>query len=216
MSVETVSKGFTELFRNGFSLYDETVSILLILNFIKWNPVVNPNMGKSIAKQIEELPKNFKYVEQLRASIESFANYLPNGFETVWERFDNHSSKVQPIGLDLDLEKEKDSNFFCAEPKKILDSTPEMLPENVFLEIPTNMKGRIFVVTEEQVREWEPVYPALDVKAEVRMAAAWLDANPANRKTLRGMKRFLVGWLNRSQDKAKRLPGPPEKPDWMK
>lgn len=31
---------------------------------------------------------------------------------------------------------------------------------------------------------------------------AWLDSNPKNRKTERGIKRFITGWLGRAQDKA--------------
>ena len=33
----------------------------------------------------------------------------------------------------------------------------------------------------------------------------WLEANPNNRKTKKGIERFVVAWLNRSQDKAPRV-----------
>ena len=33
----------------------------------------------------------------------------------------------------------------------------------------------------------------------------WLNANPKNRKTRKGVERFIVAWLNRSQDKAPRI-----------
>ena len=33
----------------------------------------------------------------------------------------------------------------------------------------------------------------------------WLNANPKNRKTRKGIERFIVAWLNRSQDKAPRV-----------
>ena len=33
----------------------------------------------------------------------------------------------------------------------------------------------------------------------------WLNANPKNRKTRKGIERFIVSWLNRSQDKAPRI-----------
>ena len=36
----------------------------------------------------------------------------------------------------------------------------------------------------------------------------WLKANPKNRKTRKGIERFIVAWLNRSQDKAPRVAVP--------
>lgn len=50
----------------------------------------------------------------------------------------------------------------------------------------------------------------MDVGREVRAAFDWLWANPKNRK--KNLKRFLVGWLEREQDKAPRaaVPRPTE------
>lgn len=49
---------------------------------------------------------------------------------------------------------------------------------------------------------WSRAYPALDVVAEVNRAAAWLYANPSNRKS--DYVRFLTNWLARAQDRAPR------------
>jgi hypothetical protein len=46
------------------------------------------------------------------------------------------------------------------------------------------------------------LYPAVDVPAECRKALAWIEANPTKRKTARGMKRFLNGWMSRCQDRG--------------
>ena len=58
-------------------------------------------------------------------------------------------------------------------------------------------------LTDEQVSVWSGAYPAVKVPAEILKAAAWLDANPANKKS--DYKRFLNGWLSRAQDKAPRV-----------
>lgn len=55
-------------------------------------------------------------------------------------------------------------------------------------------------LTTEQIAIWAGAYPAIDVPAQIKKAAAWLDANPANKKS--NYKRFLNGWLSRAQDKA--------------
>lgn len=55
-------------------------------------------------------------------------------------------------------------------------------------------------LTQTQIKTWQNIYPNLDVTAECHRARAWTDAG--RRKTAAGMKRFLVGWLNRSTDKG--------------
>jgi hypothetical protein len=61
------------------------------------------------------------------------------------------------------------------------------------------------------VAEWELAYPRLDVGAELTRACVWLDANPGRRKTQTGMRRFLVAWLARTEDKRSRANPPPTK-----
>jgi len=58
--------------------------------------------------------------------------------------------------------------------------------------------GRAFV------EELERLYPAVDVEQELWEMRGWLIANPDRRKTLRGIKRFITGWLSREQDRAGR------------
>ncbi len=52
-------------------------------------------------------------------------------------------------------------------------------------------------LTQKQIDEWQELYPSLDVSACCRKAFAWAEANPAKRKTAKGMPAFLVNWLNR-------------------
>lgn len=54
----------------------------------------------------------------------------------------------------------------------------------------------------EQVEHWSTLYPDLDVTTECRKALAWIEAN--QRKTARGMPRFLNGWLSRCNDAPNR------------
>ena len=57
------------------------------------------------------------------------------------------------------------------------------------------------------VKEMEACYPAVDVRAELLKAKAWLINNPANRKTVGGMHRFIGNWLGREQNRAVRKEG---------
>ena len=61
---------------------------------------------------------------------------------------------------------------------------------------------KIHGITPELLSYWREMYPALDVEAELKKASTWLDGNRKNRKT--NLKRFLVNWLNKAQDRAPR------------
>lgn len=63
----------------------------------------------------------------------------------------------------------------------------------------------MYPISQEKVDEWQSVYQAIDVKNELEKMKCWLNANPKNRKTRKGIERFIVAWLNRSQDKAPRV-----------
>jgi uncharacterized protein YdaU (DUF1376 family) len=49
---------------------------------------------------------------------------------------------------------------------------------------------------------WKQAYPALSLDAELSKAAAWIIANPKNKKS--NYARFLTNWLTRAQDHAPR------------
>lgn len=57
-------------------------------------------------------------------------------------------------------------------------------------------------VTLADIAEWEQAYPRIDVMAELRKARAWSVANPSQRKTPRGVGKFLNGWLSRAAERA--------------
>lgn len=65
--------------------------------------------------------------------------------------------------------------------------------------------GNYHLVTCEDVKKYRDLYPAVDVDQEFRKMIGWLDANPKNRKTPRGIGKFINGWLCRAQDSARPL-----------
>lgn len=60
----------------------------------------------------------------------------------------------------------------------------------------------VWALTEGQATTWEGSFPGIDVRRECRQAQAWLEASPSRKKTAKGMARFLVGWLGRSQNRG--------------
>lgn len=66
--------------------------------------------------------------------------------------------------------------------------------------------GTDYPVSQQLLDELAPLYPAVDVVQELRAMKGWLIGNPANRKTRRGVLRFITSWLSRAQDRAPRVP----------
>lgn len=64
-------------------------------------------------------------------------------------------------------------------------------------------KGTFQGITEDDELRWQEAYPAVPIPPAISQAAAWLKANPANRKS--NYERFLVNWFKRDQDKASRV-----------
>ncbi|VFR31969.1 Replication protein O [plant metagenome] len=67
--------------------------------------------------------------------------------------------------------------------------------------------GSEFGITATQAAEWSAAYPTLDLPAELLRMRAWLQARPQNLKTRRGIRAFVVSWLNRSLTPRAAAPG---------
>ncbi len=77
-------------------------------------------------------------------------------------------------------------------------STPDIKP---VITLTLNDKSE-YAVFENQLKEWQELYQNVNVMQELRKMKGWLNANPAKRKTKKGIKRFINSWLSRSVDKA--------------
>lgn len=62
--------------------------------------------------------------------------------------------------------------------------------------------GSSYDVTVDLVAELRETYPNVDISRELSKMRQWCLANPARRKTRRGVRRFINGWCSRAEDKA--------------
>lgn len=90
--------------------------------------------------------------------------------------------------------------------KKSFESAPKSPPpsvaeEPVFIRIFAN-DGSEYPVPVSFVEEMKKLYPAVDVEQQLREMRAWSIGNPSKRKTAKGMRKFMTGWLGRAQDKG--------------
>lgn len=96
---------------------------------------------------------------------------------------------------DTVTEKEKDNgiNTVCPELNKF--------PPAPVIEIVLN-DGSNYQVSETDYAYYMQLYPAVDIMVELRKMAGWCYSNTKNRKTRRGIQRFINSWLSREQDRC--------------
>jgi hypothetical protein len=71
------------------------------------------------------------------------------------------------------------------------------------LVFPVSGNDKDWLLSEAFLEEQRPLYPGVDVLLECKKALQWVKANPTRKKTSRGMPKFLIGWLERSQNKSR-------------
>lgn len=127
--------------------------------------------------------------------------------------------------IEIDKDKEIENKYICPEvnsgqpqPKAEIEpscSKAELKVEtepaqaDVFIKLPL-INGDDYLVTKEYVKELKELYPAVDVEQALRSMRGWLGSHPKNKKTPRGIKRFITGWISRYQDEASRVPDKPK------
>lgn len=62
--------------------------------------------------------------------------------------------------------------------------------------------GKKYPIYEDEIEHWKELYPAVDVNQAIRTMIGWLEGSTSRLKTMGGMKRFINGWLGRSQDSS--------------
>ena len=88
------------------------------------------------------------------------------------------------------------NNTFCSEPET---TAPNLSGIKLVLNDKT-----LYDVPLAKIESWREAYPAVDIEQELQKMRVWLDGNPTKRKTRRGIERFIVNWLSRSQDSGGR------------
>lgn len=131
-----------------------------------------------------------------------------NGNQTITEEKPNRNQTITKAKPNLENKKpnvnenvnenvnvNEKTNTSCPEPEKSAPDSPTAI------EFILN-DGSMYSVTENDVVNYQQLYPGIDCMAELRKIVGWCDANPKNRKTRAGAKRFVNAWLSRAQDRA--------------
>lgn len=103
---------------------------------------------------------------------------------------------------EADIKKEKEASLpFAPSPT---DSSPAEPPVLVF-PVTGDREQPEWGLTAKKLEEYRETWPTLDVEASARSALQWCRDNPGQRKTARGMPRFLGTWFRSDIDKSRNL-----------
>lgn len=166
--------------------------------------------NQTVSDENPKKPNGFSEETQKNRSVFEQNPEKPNGF------FEKPKKTLLNLNLNLEEEKKKEeslrSSSFCAEVEKPTSSPnvesvhiadTDLLPfEQPVVRLPL-VDGTAASFMQAEVDHWQELYPACDVMGELRKMQGWLESNPKNRKTARGIKRFITGWLSRAQDRAR-------------
>ena len=130
----------------------------------------------------------------------SMANAIPIAKQMP---YDCHSTALAKNGkLNKTKLNQTKLNKTKANNTKELSTEPSRdasMQEPVFIKLPLN-DGTEHLVTEKDLQRYAELYPAVDIKQDLRNMAGWLEANPTKRKTKNGVRRFITNWLARTQN----------------
>ncbi len=82
--LEKVTTTFQELIETHFVKFDIRTNWILILPFLKSNPIVNVNQGRCVEKLCHQMPTDFILLIDLIDILRSFEKYLPVDFFERW------------------------------------------------------------------------------------------------------------------------------------
>ncbi len=86
--------------------------------------------------------------------------------------------------------------------KNIKNEITILLP-NLFYEIPLIKRDGNHIVTLLDIKEFEEIYPGIDVKRELIKCRKWNIDNPKKRKTRSGIKKHLSVWMDNAQNRVR-------------
>ena len=95
--------------------------------------------------------------------------------------------------------KVKENKVNKSKVNNISSEQVELATEPTIIALPM-IDGNDYPICQSQIDDWADVFPAVDILADLKRMRAWLNANPTKRKTPRGIKRFIVTWLSKTQD----------------
>lgn len=203
-SVEAFDKAFEEVFEKGMAKADFKSKLMWLPNAIKHNKPESPNVVLSWGKEFDMLPEcelKDEILQELKILIYKLGESFKKAFDKAFGEALRQAVAKTMANQEQEQEQEQDLKRSCAEPKNLASTQQVESEEIIFIELISNT-GDLVTVKNSKVTELENLFPAVDVRQELRNMAAWLDGSPKYRKTVNGMMKFVTNWLIKQQNKC--------------
>ena len=152
--------------------------------YLKENGAYTLNKDKAVSSLVTSGKPNDTHLDTIG---------IPDGNQMDTNGYTNDNQMDTWLTQDR-IGKESIKKYICPEPGK-----PAPGCSDIFLPL---VDGAFYNVPEDRINNWSKAFPAVDVEHELRKMLTWLDSNPKNQKTARGVNRFINGWLSRTQDRG--------------
>lgn len=173
-SSERVSKGLEELSQKGFITYNYETNMILVINFLKYNPLENPNQIKGAMKTLGTLPTDTIDIEFIEV-LEGLGDLLSPLIDEVYKQFGKGSERVSK-GYGKQEEEEEEVEVEV----EVIETTPY---QDKYINILRNIKD--YPLDLEKDIEYMDImkerYPTLDLVQAIEKFSSYIFDNPFNK-----------------------------------
>ena len=122
--------------------------------------------------------------------------HLDNEWTTDGQQVDNERTTDGHILRIKESKKErtKEKKTSCPELPRTEPAEPPVMT------FPTVGEPKEWILIQSKIDQYQETYPGIDALSECRRARQWCIDNKTDRKTAKGMTKFLNGWMSRSQN----------------
>ena len=136
-------------------------------------------------------------------SLDKENNYHLDRLETIEEEPKTQlATKWQPNGNQMATEDRIGKDSIGKDSINTIAPTSADIDAEVFDKMPC-LSDKEHIIYRTDVETYKSRFPNIDVEQELRNAIAWVEANPKNKKTLSGAKRYITNWLIKSQNRSR-------------
>lgn len=188
----------------GMVKADLKARVFWLPNAAAHNPPASVNVIKSWSRAFELLPDcdlKWQAWDSLQATCYAVSEAMGKAYDMAMP-LPKDKAKPLPSGIQKAVNSKqilKPKNIMSGAEKAQPQTRAPVPPEEIFISLPL-VGGVTHPVTLDYVARRAVLYPAVDIRQELRNMFGWLESNPSKRKTPNGIKKFITTWLQKCQD----------------
>jgi hypothetical protein len=201
---KNIHQALKELTNVNFLSMDFEHGWILIHSFLEWNPIENGNQAKHIIKLFEKISADLRIYPKLIEILETLSELFEQGFrnrlQTLSKELRQSSESLSKPFRNQEQNQKQEQEQEQEQKQENISSEQKnsQLSQEDIINIPIN-SGE-YPISQNQIFEWETLYPNVDVIQALRNIRGWNLANPKRRKTKSGILSHINTWLSKEQN----------------